>query len=147
MFVARTISKWKIIQHPQHFFTKTAHKKHRDKYQLDYDYYSNIPLSERDDELERIIKLKKSKQEFKKEIPYFPHNEYWNYHGTKLMTHTWEPPLHKKRKAIVVFLHSLNGHTGTFGEVASALAAEGYLMTGFDFVNFGQSESPRRGCL
>lgn len=101
-----------------YFFGKTAHKKIRDKFKLDYDYYSNIPLKERDEELERIISLKKSKVEFTKDIPYFPINEYWDYHGTKLMTHTWEPPSHIKRKGVIVFLHSLNGHTGTFGEFA-----------------------------
>lgn len=57
-----------------YLFAKTAQKKFRDKYKVDYEYYSSIPLKERDDELERIIALKKSKVEFNKEIPYFPIN-------------------------------------------------------------------------
>jgi len=74
-----------------------------------------------------------------KKIPYYPINEYWNYHGTKLMTHTWEPPKNVKPKAVLIFFHSLNGHTGTSGELASHLVGDGYIMTGYDYVNFGQS--------
>ena len=55
------------------------------------------------------------------------------------MTHTWEPPKNVKAKAVVIFLHSLNGHTGTSGELANHLVSDGYIMTGYDFVNFGQS--------
>jgi hypothetical protein len=55
-------------------FGKKDHKKFRDKFKLDYEFYSNVPLKERNEELERIINLKKSKAEFTKEIPYFPIN-------------------------------------------------------------------------
>jgi hypothetical protein len=61
------------------------------------------------------MSFKKDRGEFRKEIPYFPINEYWDYHGTKIMTHTWEPRPNVRRKAVIVFHHSLNGHIGTFG--------------------------------
>ena len=65
------------------------HKKHREKFHLDYEYFSNIPLGMRDDELERIVSLPKSNLQLAKDIPFFPNCEYWDYHGVKLMTHTW----------------------------------------------------------
>jgi hypothetical protein len=71
------------------FLGSTKLKKHRDKYAVDYEYFSNIPLNERDDELDRINSLKKVNTYFAKEIPFFPNKEIWDYHGTKLMTHTW----------------------------------------------------------
>ena len=54
-------------------FTKST-KRHRDKFKLDYDYFSNIPLEERDEELERINSLRKLNVQFTKKIPYYPIN-------------------------------------------------------------------------
>lgn len=63
------------ISHPfksfQHLFSKT-HKKHKDKFKLDYEYFSNVPPSMRDDELDRIVQLKKSYIQLNKDIPFFP---------------------------------------------------------------------------
>jgi hypothetical protein len=62
--------------------------------------------------------LPKSNIQFSKDIPFFPLSEYWDYHGVKLMMHFWEPPARIKPKAVVVFFHSLNGHTAMCGELA-----------------------------
>lgn len=101
----------------------------------------------RDDELERIISLPKSNLQLTKDIPFFPINEYWDYHGVKLMMHFWEPPENVKPRAVVVFFHSLNGHASMCGELAKELAKDGIVVAGYDFKNFGQSEGPHRGML
>lgn len=119
-------------------FSKHA-KKHREKFNLDYEYFSNVPKHLRDDELERIISLPKSNFQLTKQIPFFPVKEYWDYHGLKLMTHLWEPAKGVKHRAVVVFFHSLNGHASMCGEMARQLAANGIVVAGYDFVNFGES--------
>lgn len=92
-----------------------SNKKYRDKFQLDYDYFSNIPAGSRVDELERIIAQPKSSLQFMKNIPFFPMLEVWDYFGIRLMMHFWEPPQTVKPRALLVFLHSLNGHTSMCG--------------------------------
>jgi alpha-beta hydrolase superfamily lysophospholipase len=62
------------------------------------------------------------------------------------MTHTWEPHQQSPR-AVVIFMHSLNGHTALCGELAKELTAAGMVVTGYDFKNFGQSGGSHRGML
>lgn len=49
------------------------------------------------------------------------------------MMHFWEPPQGVKPRAVLVFLHSLNGHTSMCGEMAQDLARNGIIVAGFDF--------------
>ncbi len=72
-----------------------------------------------------------------RDIPFFPIKQQWDYHGTKLMTHYWEPHSGVKPKAVVIFFHSLNGHTSLCGEMARSLASDGIITAGYDFINFG----------
>jgi hypothetical protein len=53
------------------------------------------------------------------------------------MTHYWEPHSGVKPKAVVIFFHSLNGHTSLCGEMARSLASDGIITAGYDFINFG----------
>ena len=81
-----------------------------------------------------------------KKLPY-PETDKWEYKGNKLHYHickTVDEP-----KALLFYFHGMNSHGGSSGYFATTLANSVKDMNAYsvDFLNFGLSDSPNRGCL
>ena len=69
MIATRAVSWANTLFRPHATFAKLPTRKHKDKFKLDYEYFSNVPLSQREEELDRIKKMKNLKQQLIKDIP------------------------------------------------------------------------------